>query len=157
MALRERSDSGVPVVLADPDDPAAQALPHAARGVIALTPVELPVMQVATPADGPHARRDVAPDGLSAVGVAHGDDTTRCRRGQRTEWLSLAATPLARAGHGRLLTLGGREELVRRWPLRESCPLGRQDDDHHLSRRQNSVPPTLWISRDGGRSWSVGS
>jgi ATP-binding protein involved in chromosome partitioning len=53
MSLRERSDSGVPVVLADPDDPAAQALHHAARGVIALTPVELPVMQAAEPAAAP--------------------------------------------------------------------------------------------------------
>jgi ATP-binding protein involved in chromosome partitioning len=53
MALREQADSGLPVVLSDPDDPAAQALHHAARGVIALTPVELPVMQAAAPADGP--------------------------------------------------------------------------------------------------------
>jgi ATP-binding protein involved in chromosome partitioning len=53
MALREHADSGLPVVLSDPDDPAAQALHHAARGVIALTPVELPVMQAAAPADGP--------------------------------------------------------------------------------------------------------
>jgi ATP-binding protein involved in chromosome partitioning len=53
MALREHSDAGLPVVLADPDDPAAQALHHAARGVIALTPVELPVMQTELPSDGP--------------------------------------------------------------------------------------------------------
>jgi ATP-binding protein involved in chromosome partitioning len=53
LALREHADTGLPVVVADPDDPAAQALHHAARGVIALTPVELPVMQAATPADGP--------------------------------------------------------------------------------------------------------
>jgi ATP-binding protein involved in chromosome partitioning len=53
MSLREHSDSGLPVVLADPDDPAAQALHHAARGVIALTPLELPVMQAAEPAAAP--------------------------------------------------------------------------------------------------------
>ena len=53
MALREQADTGLPVVLSDPDDSAAQALAHAARGVIAMTPVELPVMQAATPADGP--------------------------------------------------------------------------------------------------------
>ncbi len=47
MALREQSDAGVPVVLSDPDDPAAQALRHAARGLIALSPVALPVMQAA--------------------------------------------------------------------------------------------------------------
>jgi ATP-binding protein involved in chromosome partitioning len=53
VALREHADSGLPVVVSDPDDPAAQALHHAARGVIALTPVELPVMQTSTPTDGP--------------------------------------------------------------------------------------------------------
>jgi ATP-binding protein involved in chromosome partitioning len=53
MALREHSDTGLPVVLADPDDPAAQALRHAARGVIALTPVALPVLAPAQPSDGP--------------------------------------------------------------------------------------------------------
>ncbi len=50
MALREQSDSGVPLVFADPDDPAAQALRHGARGLIALSPVELPVMQAPAPA-----------------------------------------------------------------------------------------------------------
>jgi ATP-binding protein involved in chromosome partitioning len=53
MPLREQSDSGVPVVFSDPDDPAAQAIYHAARGVIALTPVELPVLQEAAPAAAP--------------------------------------------------------------------------------------------------------
>jgi hypothetical protein len=36
MALREQSDAGVPLVAHDPDDPAAQAIRHAARGLIAL-------------------------------------------------------------------------------------------------------------------------
>jgi len=53
MALREQSDAGLPVVAADPDDPAAQALQHAARGLIALTPVALPVMQAPAPAAAP--------------------------------------------------------------------------------------------------------
>jgi ATP-binding protein involved in chromosome partitioning len=53
MALREQSDAGIPLVFSDPDDPAAQALEHAARGVIALTPVELPVMQAPAPAAAP--------------------------------------------------------------------------------------------------------
>jgi ATP-binding protein involved in chromosome partitioning len=44
MSLREQSDSGLPVVFSDPDDPAAQEIRHAARGLIALTPVELPMM-----------------------------------------------------------------------------------------------------------------
>jgi ATP-binding protein involved in chromosome partitioning len=43
--LREQSDSGVPLVLSDPDDPASQALRQGARGLIALSPIELPVMQ----------------------------------------------------------------------------------------------------------------
>ncbi len=53
MALREQSDAGTPIVLSDPDDPAAQALRHAARGLIALSPVELPVMQAPAPAAAP--------------------------------------------------------------------------------------------------------
>ena len=38
MPLREQSDAGLPLVMADPDDPAAQALRHGARGLIALSP-----------------------------------------------------------------------------------------------------------------------
>ena len=38
MALREQSDAGVPLVVADPDDPAAQAIRQAARGLGALAP-----------------------------------------------------------------------------------------------------------------------
>ncbi len=53
MPLREQSDAGVPLVLADPDDPAAQAIRHTARGVIALSPVELPVLQAPTPPPEP--------------------------------------------------------------------------------------------------------
>jgi ATP-binding protein involved in chromosome partitioning len=45
MGLREQSDAGLPIVFSDPDDPAAQALRAAARGLIALSPVALPVMQ----------------------------------------------------------------------------------------------------------------
>ncbi len=53
MPLREHSDSGVPVVFSDPDDPASQAIHHAARGLIALSPIELPVMQAPSPAAAP--------------------------------------------------------------------------------------------------------
>jgi ATP-binding protein involved in chromosome partitioning len=53
MPLREQSDSGLPLVMANPDDPAAQALRHGARGLIALSPVELPVMQTPAPAAAP--------------------------------------------------------------------------------------------------------
>ncbi len=53
ITLREQSDAGVPIVFSDPDDPAAQALRQGARGLIALSPVELPVMQTPAPAAAP--------------------------------------------------------------------------------------------------------
>jgi ATP-binding protein involved in chromosome partitioning len=46
MPLREQSDAGLPIVFSDPDDPAAQALRQGARGLVALSPVELPVLAV---------------------------------------------------------------------------------------------------------------
>jgi ATP-binding protein involved in chromosome partitioning len=53
MPLREQSDAGVPLVFANPDDPAAQALRQGARGLVALSPLELPVMQEPAPAAAP--------------------------------------------------------------------------------------------------------
>ncbi|MEA2196913.1 MAG: ATP-binding protein involved in chromosome partitioning [Solirubrobacteraceae bacterium] len=53
VALREQSDEGIPLVFSDPDDPAAQALRHAARGLIALAPIELPVMPTEPAPSGP--------------------------------------------------------------------------------------------------------
>jgi ATP-binding protein involved in chromosome partitioning len=53
MPLRAQADAGTPLVAHDPDDPAAQALRQAARGVIAITPmspVSLPVLDVIPPA-----------------------------------------------------------------------------------------------------------
>jgi ATP-binding protein involved in chromosome partitioning len=49
MPLREQADAGSPLVFTDPDDPAAQAIRHAARGIIALAPIELPVLQAPAP------------------------------------------------------------------------------------------------------------
>ena len=43
--LREGSDTGRPLVLENPDAPAAQALRHAARGLVAALPQEAPVLQ----------------------------------------------------------------------------------------------------------------
>ena len=66
MPLRAHADAGIPLVAVDPDDPASQAIRHAARGLIALAPVkpfELPVLDVVQ-AGPAAARRDVAPDGL---------------------------------------------------------------------------------------------
>ncbi|MGA8364045.1 MAG: P-loop NTPase [Solirubrobacteraceae bacterium] len=45
MPLREHADSGVPLVIEEPDDPASQAIRHAARGLIAMAaPASLPVL-----------------------------------------------------------------------------------------------------------------
>ena len=52
MALREQSDSGLPVVFANPDDPAAQAIRQAARGLIALGGIDLPMVSEAVGAGG---------------------------------------------------------------------------------------------------------
>jgi ATP-binding protein involved in chromosome partitioning len=43
--LREHADAGAPLALENPDAPAAQAIRDAARGILAATPQELPVMQ----------------------------------------------------------------------------------------------------------------
>jgi ATP-binding protein involved in chromosome partitioning len=52
--LREHADNGTPLVLADPDAPASQAIRQAARGIVAATPQELPVLQSApAPAEAP--------------------------------------------------------------------------------------------------------
>jgi ATP-binding protein involved in chromosome partitioning len=48
--LRVGADEGNPLVLDDPDAPAAQAIYHAARGLIAATPQQLAVFQ---PPSGP--------------------------------------------------------------------------------------------------------
>ncbi len=44
MPLREQADRGVPLVIEDPDDPAAQAIHQVARGLIAMAGLELPVL-----------------------------------------------------------------------------------------------------------------
>ncbi len=60
MPLREQADAGEPLVFTDPDDPAAQAVRHAARGLVAMFPLELPILQAPAPA-APAA----APSGMS--------------------------------------------------------------------------------------------
>jgi ATP-binding protein involved in chromosome partitioning len=71
MPLREHADSGTPLVIADPDDPAAQAIRQVARGLIAIAPAApvqlpvLPVVQVGAPA-GASAGIPATPDGDSA-------------------------------------------------------------------------------------------
>jgi ATP-binding protein involved in chromosome partitioning len=55
LPLREHADAGVPLVVENPDDPAAQAIRHAARGLIALAPLELPVLGATAAAQSPVA------------------------------------------------------------------------------------------------------
>jgi ATP-binding protein involved in chromosome partitioning len=43
--LRLGADEGTPLVISDPDAPASQAMFHAARGLIAATPQQIPVLQ----------------------------------------------------------------------------------------------------------------
>jgi ATP-binding protein involved in chromosome partitioning len=52
--LREHADNGSPLVTAEPDAPASQAIRQAARGIVAATPQELPVLQsTPDPAEAP--------------------------------------------------------------------------------------------------------
>jgi ATP-binding protein involved in chromosome partitioning len=51
--LREHADAGTPLVTAEPDSPASQAIRQAARGIVATTPQELPVLQATPPAAEP--------------------------------------------------------------------------------------------------------
>ncbi len=55
MPLREHADSGTPLVIENPDDPASQAIRQAARGLIAMAPLELPTLQVTEVAPTPPA------------------------------------------------------------------------------------------------------
>jgi ATP-binding protein involved in chromosome partitioning len=52
MPLRKQADAGTPLVAVDADDPAAQQIRHAARGLLALFPAALPVLGMA-PAAAP--------------------------------------------------------------------------------------------------------
>jgi ATP-binding protein involved in chromosome partitioning len=52
MPLREHADGGVPLVSSDPQDPAAEAICRAARGLIAMTPVRLAELPLAPAAGG---------------------------------------------------------------------------------------------------------
>jgi ATP-binding protein involved in chromosome partitioning len=47
--LREHADAGTPLVTAHPDAPASQAIRQTARGIVAATPQELPVLQATPP------------------------------------------------------------------------------------------------------------
>ena len=92
MPLREQADAGEPLVVTDPDDPAAQAIRQAARGLIALFPAELPILQVvrrgglrspSRPAAGGHQPADGRPDRGGGAGGAPGTDRQAAGSGVR--------------------------------------------------------------------------
>jgi ATP-binding protein involved in chromosome partitioning len=66
MPLREHADSGVPLVIEDPEDPASRAIHQVARGLIAMAPMELPVLPLAqTGAPTPEVAENRKPVGMS--------------------------------------------------------------------------------------------
>jgi ATP-binding protein involved in chromosome partitioning len=67
MPLRAQADSGTPLVFEDPDDPASQAIRQAARGLIAMAPMELPTLPVleVTPPSAPTPPVSPKPAGMS--------------------------------------------------------------------------------------------
>jgi ATP-binding protein involved in chromosome partitioning len=64
MPLRAQADAGTPLVITDPDDPAAQNIRRAARGIIAMTPEPLPILEV-IPAEAPPLPEAPAPAGMT--------------------------------------------------------------------------------------------
>ena len=65
MPLREQADAGVPLVVTDPDDPAAQAIRQAARGLVAMFPA-----RAADPADGDRRRLRRRPGERRPAGIS---------------------------------------------------------------------------------------
>ncbi len=66
MPLREQADGGLPLVIEDPDEPAAQAIRQIARGLIAIAPpkpLELPLVEVPGASSVPQEERK--PVGMS--------------------------------------------------------------------------------------------
>ncbi len=67
MPLRAQADGGVPLVVEDPDDPASQAIRQAARGLMAMAPMELPTLPLleVTPPSVPAPPASPKPAGMS--------------------------------------------------------------------------------------------
>ena len=67
MPLRAQADNGTPLVFENPDDPASQAIRQAARGLIAMAPLELPTLPVleVTPPSAPTPPSSPKPAGMS--------------------------------------------------------------------------------------------
>jgi len=64
MPLRAQADAGTPLAIVDPDDAASQAIRHAARGLIAIAPVQLPTLPLVEVAASAPAE-DRKPVGMS--------------------------------------------------------------------------------------------
>ncbi|HEX4436137.1 MAG TPA: P-loop NTPase [Solirubrobacteraceae bacterium] len=64
MPLREQADAGIPLTIENPDDPAAQAIRQAARGLVALSPMQLPTLPIVEVAVAP------APETRKPVGMS---------------------------------------------------------------------------------------
>jgi ATP-binding protein involved in chromosome partitioning len=65
MPLREQADAGSPLVAENPDDPAAQAIRQAARGLIAIAPPALPTLPLVEVAVAPAPAESRKPVGMS--------------------------------------------------------------------------------------------
>ncbi len=65
MPLREQSDAGTPLAIENPDDAAAQAIRHAARGLIAISPVQLPTLPLVEVGAAAPATEGRKPVGMS--------------------------------------------------------------------------------------------
>jgi len=102
MPLREHADSGLPLVVADPDDPASQAIRHVARGVIAMAPLPLATLPLAQVPAGNGAAAAPAPAGVPALKVTQGrvllSEFTKFRSLRSTMWTLLAAVVLGGMG-----------------------------------------------------------
>jgi len=70
MPLREHADGGRPLVLEDPEDPAAQAIAHIARGVIAMAPLPLATLPLAEVPAGAAPPAPPAPAERKPAGVS---------------------------------------------------------------------------------------
>jgi ATP-binding protein involved in chromosome partitioning len=65
MPLRAQADAGTPLTVEDPDDPAAQAIRQAARGLLALAPLRLPTLPLVEVPVAPAPAESRKPVGMS--------------------------------------------------------------------------------------------
>src|SRR4030095_5158375 len=101
--LREHADAGSPLVVADPDAPASQAIRNAARGIVATTPQELPVMQAA-PAAAAAAAAATGGTELPVVPAGYSRRTRPARASRITRGWSACTSPTPRGAGPRRST-----------------------------------------------------